>query len=91
MKEETRSRVFEPFFTTHFPGRGLGMAAVYGIVKNHDGWIAVVSQPGVGTSVAIWLPALLEIDEKMEKIEINSNAMNRVLSEDEKKACAERK
>ena len=56
MVEETRSRVFEPFFTTHFPGRGLGMAAVYGIVKNHDGWISVESQLGMGTIVKIWLP-----------------------------------
>ncbi len=91
MKEETRSRVFEPFFTTHFPGRGLGMAAVYGIVKNHDGWISVVSQLGVGTSVAIWLPALLEIDEKMEKIEINPNGMNGVPPVDGKKTYAGRK
>lgn len=58
MGEETRSRVFEPFFTTHFPGRGLGMAAVYGIVKNHDGWISVASQSGMGTIVKIRLPAL---------------------------------
>ncbi len=91
MKEETRSRVFEPFFTTHFPGRGLGMAAVYGIVKNHDGWISVVSQLGIGTSVAIWLPALLEIDEKMEKIEINPNGMNGVPPVNGKKTCAGRK
>jgi len=90
MKEETRSRVFEPFFTTHFPGRGLGMAAVYGIVKNHDGWISVVSQLGVGTSVAIWLPALLEIDEKIEKIEINPNGMNSVPPVDGKKTYAGR-
>jgi PAS domain S-box-containing protein len=59
MEEETRSRVFEPFFTTHFPGRGLGMAAVYGIVKNHDGWISVDSQLGMGTIVKVWLPVFL--------------------------------
>lgn len=58
MGEETRNRVFEPFFTTHFPGRGLGMAAVYGIVKNHDGWISVESQLGMGTIVKVRLPAL---------------------------------
>lgn len=58
MGEETRNRVFEPFFTTHFPGRGLSMAAVYGIVKNHDGWISVESQLGMGTIVKVRLPAL---------------------------------
>jgi signal transduction histidine kinase len=57
MDDETRRRVFEPFFTTHFPGRGLGMAAVYGIVKNHDGWIVIDSQVDQGTSVCIYLPA----------------------------------
>jgi signal transduction histidine kinase len=91
MEEETRRRVFEHFFTTHFPGRGLGMATVHGIVKNHEGWISVVSQLGVGTSVAMWLPAILDIDEKMEKMEINPSGMNRVSSINEKKAYAEQK
>ncbi len=90
MKEETRSRVFEPFFTTHFKGRGLEMAAVYGIVKNHDGWISVVSQLGVGTSVAIWLPTQLDTDEKMEKIEIYPGGMTGAIPVDEKKAYARR-
>jgi hypothetical protein len=60
-------------------------------VKNHDGWISVVSQLDVGTSVAIWLPAFLEIDEKMENIEIHPNGMNSVPSVDEKKTYAERR
>lgn len=64
MGEETRSRVFEPFFTTHFPGRGLGMAAAYGIVKNHDGWISVESQLGKGTIVKVRLPALVVSNAK---------------------------
>lgn len=64
MDEETRKRAFEPFFTTKFVGRGLGLAAVYGIVKNHDGWIALESQAGRGTTVRIHFPAVLEARKK---------------------------
>jgi CheY-like chemotaxis protein len=64
MHEETRKRVFEPFFTTKFQGRGLGLAAAYGIVKNHDGWISVDSRINYGTRVCIYLPAVIEVEEK---------------------------
>ncbi|MBI4965317.1 MAG: PAS domain S-box protein [Desulfobacterales bacterium] len=64
MDEETRKRAFEPFFTTKFVGRGLGLAAVYGIVKNHDGWIALESQLGRGTMVRIHFPVVLEAREE---------------------------
>jgi PAS domain S-box-containing protein len=56
MDEKVRQRVFEPFFTTKFQGRGMGMASVYGVVKNHGGWVDVDSFPGRGTKVTIYLP-----------------------------------
>ena len=58
MDEHARSRMFEPFFTTKGHGRGLGMAAVYGIIKNHGGWVDVQSQTGKGTTVRVYLPAV---------------------------------
>ncbi len=59
IEAEVLPRVFEPFFTTKRGGkhRGLGLAWVYGIVTNHGGAVAVSSQPGIGTSVRIYLPA----------------------------------
>ena len=54
-------RIFEPFFTTKEGHRGLGLAWVYGIITNHRGGVALSSQPRVGTSVRIYLPASKKI------------------------------
>jgi|GEM_PF-3549986 len=57
MDKETMSRIFEPFFSTkRTSNRGVGLSAVYGIIKRIGGWIDVESKPGVGTTFSIYLP-----------------------------------
>jgi PAS domain S-box-containing protein len=57
MDQETQARIFDPFFSTKFTGRGLGLSAVYGFVRSNGGAVRVRSGPGEGTVIQVVLPA----------------------------------
>ena len=85
MDEETIKKIFDPFFTTKFHGRGLGMAAVYGIIRNHGGGISVDSELNKGTEVTIYFPAVgaKSKDSRKSKVEIPALAGTALLIEDD--------
>jgi CheY-like chemotaxis protein len=88
MDQETRQRIFEPFFTTKPVGKGtgLGMAMVYGLVKQHYGYVDVYSQLGRGTTVRVFLPALAEASERPAAVapqELRGGTEIILLAEDE--------
>jgi two-component system cell cycle sensor histidine kinase/response regulator CckA len=67
MTPDTLQRIFDPFFSTKFAGRGLGLAAVMGIVRSHHGLIRIRTEPGQGTCFRVLFPAVAGAARKTEK------------------------
>lgn len=72
MDAQTRARVFDPFFSTKFTGRGLGLAAVLGIVRGHLGGLHIQSEPGRGTAMTIVLPSMRQTPQPAEVLPIDA-------------------
>jgi CheY-like chemotaxis protein len=95
MDRETLDHIFEPFFTTKDVGKGtgLGLSVVYGIVKNHSGYISCESEQEIGTTFYIYLPALdqpyLEEDFKRESGEEDLSGTETILLVDDEKYLLE--
>ena len=66
--QEHLQKIFNPYFTTKSKGSGLGLAISYSIIKDHDGYIGVASEPGAGTTFSMWLPASeKEVEPKSQR------------------------
>ncbi len=87
MLKEVREKIFEPFYTTKGKGKGtgLGLATVYGIITNHNGYVFVDSEPGIGTSFTIYLPVTDRelLEEVIEKDFIKGDAVILIVDDEQ--------
>jgi CheY-like chemotaxis protein len=82
MKPEIQSHIFEPFFTTKEKGTGLGLATIYGIIKQGDGYITVDSFPEKGTTFEIFFPRQemsIEKEEEIPRVEIKFTGSEKIM------------
>ncbi|MDY6790990.1 MAG: response regulator [Thermodesulfobacteriota bacterium] len=88
LDNESKERIFEPFYSTKLQGRGLGMAASYGAIVNHGGWIEIDSEPDKGAVVSIYLPVssdaeVISLRDEKEIAEISTGNETILIIDDE--------
>lgn len=88
MDQDVVQQIFEPFFTTREGGTGLGLSVVYGIVKQHGGWIKVYSAPGIGSNFQIFFPVVssglrVEMDQETLSRNLGGKGERILVVEDE--------
>ncbi len=92
MDEETKGKIFDPFYSTKFIGRGLGLAAVIGIIQGHKGGIKVKSKPGMGTTFTLLFPAsnqfIKPVKDTQAEETVTKGTGTILLVDDDKSVCS---